>query len=58
MVRSRRCTPLPVDPVALVLQVNPHFARAIGRCFQVLLVDQIHHIKILLTAFTRDVIHR
>jgi len=50
--------PLPVDPAALVLQVNTHLARAIVRRFQMLLINQIHQIQVLLTAFTRDVIRR
>ena len=50
--------PFPVDPVALVLQVDPHLARAIVRRFQVLLINQVHQIQILLTLLTRDVVHR
>ncbi len=50
--------PLAVYPMALAFQVDAHLARAIVRRFQVLLVNQVHKIQILLTLFTRDVVHR
>ena len=50
--------PLAVYPVTLAFQVDAHLARAVVRRFQVLLVDQIHQFQILLTLFTRDVVHR
>ena len=50
--------PLAVYPVALAFQVDTHLTRAIVRRFQMLLVNQIHQIQILLTLFTRDIVHR
>ena len=50
--------PLAVYQVAFAFQVDTHFTRAIVRRFQMLLVNQVHQIQILLTLFTRDVVHR
>jgi len=50
--------PLAVYQVAFAFQVDTHLTRAIVRRFQMLLVNQVHQIQILLTLFTRDVVHR
>lgn len=50
--------PLAVYREVLAFQLDRHLARNVVRRFQVLLINQVHQIKILLTVLTRDEIHR